>query len=162
MGEMQDTVTLERGSFTLQKRHVQQGPVAIYLEFANGKATGSMEMNGEDKPISVDLDGPLFADAAGANFVVGCLPLAEGYSTVYRNFDVQKQQVKLIQLEVAAAESVQVPAGTFDAFRVELSSADGGPDKSTVWIAKATRTPVKISTVMVEMGGATLTAELLP
>ena len=93
----------------------------------------------------MDLDGPLFADAAGANFAIGCLPLADGYTTAFRNFDVQKQKVKLMQLQVAGSESVTVPAGTFDTFKVELSSADGGPDKSTVWIAKDTRTPVKIS-----------------
>jgi len=67
-----------------------------------------------------------------------------------------------MELQVAGSESVTVPAGTLDAFKVELSSADGGLDKSTVWVAKQTRTPVKISTVMAEMGGATLTAELLP
>ena len=103
-----------------------------------------MEVSGENKPISVDLDGPLFADGAGANFVIGCLPLADGYATAFRNFDMQKQKVKLMQLQVAGSESVTVPAGTFDAFKVELSSADGGPDKSTLWIAKETRTPVKI------------------
>jgi hypothetical protein len=119
-------------------------------------------MDGEDKPISVDLDGPLFADAAGSSFVIGCLPLVDGYSTAFRNFDVQKQKVKLMQLHVAGAEAVTVPAGTFDTFKVELSAADGGPDKLTVWIAKETRTPVKIATLMVEMGGATLTGELLP
>ncbi len=162
MGEMLDTTTLEKGSLTLKKRHVQQGPIAIYLEFSGDKITGTMEMNGEDKAISEGLDGPLFADAAGANFAIGCLPLARGYNTVFRNFDVQKQKVKLLQLEVAGAESVTVPAGTFDTFKVELSSADGGPDKSTIWIGKNTRTPVKISTLMAEMGGATLTAELLP
>jgi dipeptidyl aminopeptidase/acylaminoacyl peptidase len=162
MGEMQDTVTLEKGSLTLQKRNVKQGPMAIYLNFSSGKATGTMEMNGEDQSISVDLDGPLFADGAGSNFVLGCLPLAGGYSTVFRNFDVQKQKVTLTQLEVAGSENISVPAGTFDAFRVELSSADGGSGKSTVWIAKETRTPLKISTLMAEMGGATLTAELLP
>ena len=86
-----------------------------------------MEMDGEIRPISVDLDGPLFADGAGANFVIGCLPLAEGYTTAFRNFDVQKQKVKLMQLQVAGSESVTVPAGTFDTFKVELSSADGGP-----------------------------------
>jgi hypothetical protein len=118
-------------------------------------------MNGEDKTISVDLDGALFADAAGANFAIGCLPLADGYSTAFRNFDVQMQKVKLRQLQVAGAESVTVPAGTFETFKVEISSADGGPDKSTVWIAKNTRTPVKVSSVMAEMGGATLIAELL-
>jgi dipeptidyl aminopeptidase/acylaminoacyl peptidase len=162
MGEMLDTTTLEKGSLTLKKRHVQQGPVAIYLEFSSDKVTGTMEMNGEDKSISEALDGPMFADAAGANFAIGCLPLAGGYSTAFRNFDVQKQKVKLMQLQVAGPESVTVPAGTFDTFKVELSSADGGPDKSTVWIGKDTRTPVKISTLMAEMGGATLTAELLP
>jgi hypothetical protein len=67
-----------------------------------------------------------------ANFVIGCLPLANGYSSAYRNFDVQKRKVKLMQLKVAGSESVTVPAGTFDAFQVELSSADGGLDKSTV------------------------------
>jgi Protein of unknown function (DUF3108) len=137
---MLDTTTLSKGSLTLKKR----------------------AMEGGDKPISADLDGTIFADGAGANFVIGCLPLAEGYTTAYRNFDLQRQTVKLMQLEVAGSESVTVPAGTFDAFKVELSSADGGPDKSTVWIAKETRRPVKISTVMAEMGGAVLTAELLP
>ena len=162
MGAMSDTVTLEKGSLTLKKRSVKQDPVSIDVDFSTGKATGTMSMSGEDKPVSVDLDGPLFADAAGSTFVIGCLPLAEGYSTVFRNFDLQKQKVKLMQLQVAGSESVTVPAGTFDAFKVELSSGDGGPDKSTIWIAKDTRTPVKISTLMPEMGGATLTAELLP
>ena len=158
MGEMSDTATLEKGSLTLMKRHLQQGPVAIYLEFSNGNITGTMEMNGDDQAISEELDGPLFADAAGANFAIGCLPLADGFSTAFRNFDVQKQKVKLMQLQVAGVETI----GIFDTFKVELSSADGGPDKSTVWIDKETRTPVKISTLMAEMGGATLTAELLP
>jgi dipeptidyl aminopeptidase/acylaminoacyl peptidase len=140
MGAMLDTTILEKGSLTLKKRALEGG----------------------DKPISVDLDGTTFADGAGSNFAIGCLPLAEGYTTAFRNFDLQRQKTKLMQLEVAGSESVTVPAGTFDAFKVELSSADGGPDKSTVWIAKDTRTPVKITTLMVEMGGAILTAELLP
>ena len=162
MGAMLDTATLEKGSLTLSKRSIQQRPVAICMEFSNGKATGTADMNGEGKPISVDLDGPLFADGAGASFVIGCLPLADGYSTTFRNFDVQTQKVKIMQLQVAARETATVPAGTFDAFKVELSPADGGPGKYIAWIAIDTRTPVRISTVMAEMGGATLTAELLP
>jgi hypothetical protein len=39
--------------------------------------------------------------------------------------------VKLLHLSVAGKEQVQVPAGTFNAFRVEISSADGGADKKT-------------------------------
>ena len=44
----------------------------------------------------------------------------------------------------------------------EVTSADGGADKSTVWVSKDSRKPVKMSSVMAQMGGATLTAELLP
>ena len=103
----------------------------------------------------------LFADGGGSALSIGCLPLADGYTTTFRNFDLQKQKVKLMQLSVAGSETVTVPAGTFTTFRVELTSADGG-DRSTVWIAKDTRKPVKISAVIASMGGATMTAELVP
>ena len=121
-----------------------------------------MSMNGQDKPIAVDLGGPLFADAAGDDQVIACLPLAEGYSTTFRNFDVQTQKVKLQQLTVAGKEDVTVPAGTFNAWRVEVSSADGGGDKKTVWIVAETHKVVKVSAVLASMGGAVLTEELVP
>jgi len=162
MGQAVDSVTLEKGSLILRKRSVKQGPIAINIDFASGKAAGSMSMNGQEKPIAVDLGGPLFADAAGAQQAIGCLPLAEGYTATFRNLDLQKQKVKLMQLKGAGSESVTVPAGTFDAFKVELSSAEGGPDKSTIWVAKDSRKPVKISSLLAEMGGATMTAELMP
>ena len=162
LGPMLDRVTLDKRNLTLQKRTVEQGPLAIDVDFSSGQARGAMNMNGQQKAISADLGGPLFADAVEANLVIGCLPLAEGYSTAFRNFDLQKQKPKLMELRVAGLENVAVPAGRFDAFRVELSSAEGGPDQSTIWIAKDMRTPVKMSTLMVEMGGALLTAELLP
>jgi dipeptidyl aminopeptidase/acylaminoacyl peptidase len=162
MGAMLDTTTIEKGALTLQKRSVHQGPLVIELDFSNGKATGTMDMDGQSQPISVDLGGPLFADAAGASFVIGCLPLAAGYTTAFRNFDAQMQKVELIELQVTGVEKISVPAGEFESFKVELSSSDGAAGKYTVWIAQKTRTPVKIVTVMAEMGGATLTAELLP
>ena len=97
-----------------------------------------------------------------AGVAVAALLLAEGYTTTFRNFDVQKQKEKLVQLKVVGSESVTVPAGTFDTFKVELSSADGGADKETLWIAKDSRKPVKSSAVLGSMGGATVTKELVP
>jgi dienelactone hydrolase len=160
-GAATDTATLEKGSLLLLKRSVRQGPVAIDLDFAGNKAAGKMSMNGQDKPIAVDLGGPLFADGAGADQAIACLPLAEGYSTTFRNFDVQTQKVKLLQLTVAGKEEVKVPAGTFNAFRVEISSADGGTDKKTLWIAGETHKVVKASAVLSSMGGAVMTQELV-
>ncbi|HTB15591.1 MAG TPA: alpha/beta fold hydrolase [Bryobacteraceae bacterium] len=160
MGAMTDVSTIEKGTLVLRKRSVKQGPATIGVEFSGNQASGTMSMNGQDRAISADMGGPLFADAGAAAYSIACLPLADGYTTSFRNFDLQKQKVKLMQLSVAGSETVTVPAGTFSVFRVEVSSADGGADKSTMWIAKDSRKPVKISSVMASMGGAVMTAEL--
>ena len=162
MGATTDTATLEKSSLMVRKRTVKQGPVSITVDFAGGKATGNMSMNGQDRPVSADLGGELFADAAGAPQVIGCLPLAEGYTATFRNFDLQKQKAKLMQLKVAGTETVTVPAGKFETFKVDITSADDGNDQTTVWIAKDSRQAVKVSSVMASMGGATMTAELMP
>ena len=73
---------------------------------------------------------------------------------------VRAQSAQTINLTIDR-HKVTVPAGTFESWKVELTSGDGGSDKSIVWIAKDTRQPVKISSVMASMGGAVLTAELL-
>jgi len=155
-----DTSTIEKTTLILRKRSVAQGPVTIDLDFSGDKAAGKMSMNGQDRPIAADLGGPLFADGAGENQVIACLPLAEGYTVTFRNFDVQTQKVKLQQLSVSGVESVTVPAGKFDAYRVEITSADGGADKKTVWVAKDTHKVVKVSAVVASMGGAVVTQEL--
>jgi hypothetical protein len=69
--------------------------------------------------------------------------------------------MKLLQLTVAGKEEIKVPAGTFDTLRVEISSADGGLDKKTVWIAGETHKVVKITAVLASMGGAVMTQELV-
>lgn len=160
MGEAVDTAVVEKGSLLIHNRKVQQGPMSVDLTYEGPKVTGNISMSGKDQPISVDLGGPAFAEAAGAPFVIGCLGLKEGYSTAYRNFDFQKQKVKILQLRVTGSEKVTVPAGSFDAFRVEVTNQDNNAEKITYWIAKDTRSAVKIAASMPQMGGATLTAEL--
>lgn len=159
-GTATDTATLEKSTLILLTRSVKQGPVAIDIDYANNKAAGKMSMNGQEKPIAADLGGPIFGDAAGGDLAIACLPLAEGYTTTFRNFDVQTQKVKLEQLTVGGSESVTVPAGTFDTWRVDLAAADGGTDKKTIWIAKDSRKVVKVKAVMASMGGAVMTQEL--
>lgn len=161
MGQAVETATLQKGSLILLKRSVQQGPATVNLDFTGNKAVGAVNMNGQQRPISVDLGGPLFADSAGRRHVVACLPLAEGYTTTYRNFDLQKQKVKLMELKVTGVETVTVPAGQFDAYKLEISSPEDGSDKTTVWIVKDSRKPAKVTAVMGNMGGATMTAELV-
>jgi hypothetical protein len=146
----------------VRKQTIAQGPVNIKLDFTDKKVSGTMSINGQDKPVSTDLGGPIFANGAGSIESIATLPLAEGYATNFRNFDVQNQKEKLMALKVSGIESVTVGAGTFDSYRIEITSADGGNDKQTIWIAKDSRKPVKLEALLPSMGGATMTMELVP
>ena len=159
-GEIIDQTVLEKGSLTLVKRTIRQGPVAIDLAFKDNKASGTMNMNGQPSQINADLGGTLFADGAGANDVIASLPLAEGYTTVFRNFDVRTQKAKLMQLKVVGTEKVTVPAGSFDAYKLELTSAEGEGGNTTLWIEKATRRVLKTMATLPQMNGAIVTSEL--
>src|SRR5687767_13686938 len=64
-GELSDVSTIEKGTLQLKHRSIKQGPVAIELDFKDNKATGTMSMNGQSRPVDVDLGGALFADGGG-------------------------------------------------------------------------------------------------
>jgi hypothetical protein len=161
-GEITDTSTIEKGSLLLKKRFIKQGPMTIEMNVAPDKVSGSMTMNGQAKPIDANPGGALFADGAGTFEVIASLPLADGYSVGFRNFDVQKLKTQMKQLKVLGSESVTVPAGTFDAYKIEIVDTDNEADKQTVWIAKDTRKVLKISAVLTNLNGAILTSELAP
>lgn len=159
-GKITDVSTIEKGTLALKHRSINQGPLVVELDFKDNKATGTMTMNGQPKPVLVDVGGVIFADGAGAYNVIARLPLDANYSTTFRNFDVQKQKVQLKQLKFLGTESVTVPAGTFDTYKVELTSTDNDADKQTVWIAKDSHKVVKITATLPSLGGALLTSEL--
>ena len=161
MGTVRDRTVVDKASLVLRRRTIERGPMTIELTVEGGKATGEMKMGEQVQPIAVDLGGDLFADGAGASLVVATLPLEEGYSTTFRNLDVQARKVKAMQLKVVGRERVTVPAGTFDAFKLELRSADDDT-RSTLWVAREPRKVVKTLTVAPRIGGTTVTSELQP
>jgi dipeptidyl aminopeptidase/acylaminoacyl peptidase len=159
-GKVTDVATIEKGTLILKHRSVTQDPVVIELDFKGNKVTGTMTTSGQAKPIDVDLGGIVFADGGGAFDVLARLPLAANYSTTFRNFDVQKQKAQIKNLKVLSTESVTVPAGTFDAYKIEVVDADNEADKQTIWIAKDSHKVVKIVATLPSLGGAVLTSEL--
>jgi dienelactone hydrolase len=161
MGEMSDTTVIQKGSLVLTSRSVKQGPATIEVVIKDNKASGSMAMGGEPKPIAIDTGGVVFADGAGAYDVLASLPLSEGYTATFRNLDLQKQKVSLKQMKVAGVEKVTVPAGSFDAFKCQITSAEGESGTTTVWVAKDSRKVVKTNAVLPQLNGATLTSELM-
>jgi dipeptidyl aminopeptidase/acylaminoacyl peptidase len=161
-GEVVDVSTIEKGSLLLKRRTIKQGSLAIEMDVTPNKLSGTASMNGQSKPIDADPGGALFADGAGTFEVIASLPLADGYSLSFRNFDVMKQKPQIKQLKVLGSESVTVPAGTFDAYKLEIVAADNDADKQTVWIDKGSRKVLKISAVLPSSNGAVLTSELTP
>ena len=159
-GEVVDVSTIEKGSLLLKRRWIKQGPMTIEMDVAPNQLTGKTTMNGQVTPLAVDPGGALFADGAGTFEVIASLPLAEGYSLSFRNFDLQKQKPQIKQLKVLGSESVTVPAGKFDAYKVEIVATDNEADKQTVWIDKGSRKVLKISAVIPSLNGAILTSEL--
>jgi len=160
MGDAVEATTIAKDTLVPQKRDVKQGPVTLTVAYEGTKATGTMAMGAEPKPFSIDLGGEAFADGAASQDSIACLPLADGYSVVFRNVDLQKQKAELKQAKVTGQEEVKVPAGSFKAWKVEVTSATGDPGVITMWVDTASRKVVKTVATLPQMGGAVLTVEL--
>jgi dipeptidyl aminopeptidase/acylaminoacyl peptidase len=160
-GEMSDTSVVDKATLAVRSREIKQGPSTITLTIdASGKVTGTAAMGGPEQAVSVDAGGALFADGPEAFRALAALPLKEGYSTTFRNFDVQKRKATLKEMKVSAAEDVTVPAGSFKAWKLDVKSADGEPGEQTIWIDTTSRRVVKVVATLPNMGGAIATLEL--
>ena len=100
MGAATDSAVIEKGTLLVKKRTVKQGPADIALDFSDKAITGTLSMNGQARPVNVALDGPIFADGPGSYAVIARLPLAQGYTTSFRNLDLRTQKVEVKQLAV--------------------------------------------------------------
>ena len=162
MGTMSDETVLTKKTLTPIKRTAKQGPATIEMAYSADKVTGSMNMGGNAKAFDTKSEGPMFADGGGAAVVLASLPLKEGYTTTYRNFDIQSQKPKIFALTVLGKESVTVPAGTFEAYKVEVKPADGTAGSQTIWVAtNGSRQVVKEEAIIAQMGGAKMVSELV-
>ena len=89
--------------------------------YADGKVTITATKDGVGQPVpTVKLPKGLSFDNEQFTFVLRALPLAEGFQATL-NVIVTKNATKMqISVVVGAAESVTVPAGTFNCWPVEL------------------------------------------
>ena len=160
-GEQTDRTVINKKDMGLRSRAVRQGPVTIDLAVADGKISGRMAAGAQGADVSAPVDGILFADGAAAPLVLATLPLADGYTTGFRNFGLQPPKVRSVRLTVTGSERITVPAGTFDTFRIELASP-GDENKTIYWVAKESRKPVKAVATGPQLNGGALTVELAP
>lgn len=156
-----DSGIIDRKTLVSRSRTFRDPTTAVEMRFVGRTASGTITRKGQRQPISLDMGGVLFADGPGAQDVIAALPLATGYSAEFLNFKYETQQIAQQQLRVLGADTVTVPAGTFETWKVLIVSADGGPgDTAALWIDKKTRRVVKIASTLLGRNEMIATAEL--
>jgi hypothetical protein len=95
--------------------------VLLRATYSGGKVTGAITQDGVGQPYpSLKLPKPPYFDNEQVVFVLRALPLAEGYKVTLNVIVTRGANKAQIAIAVGAAESVTVPAGTFDCWPVEL------------------------------------------
>jgi hypothetical protein len=93
-------------------------------------------MGAQKLPIDIALEAPTFASGSVMDLMFMALPLEEGYKTTVRFFELQMQKVRPMALEVVGMETVTVPAGTFETYKVEMKPLDGEEGGGMVFVMK--------------------------
>ncbi len=133
------------------------------LSYTDAAITGTMSGMGQTIEIDKALDAPVWGDGPGLELALAGLDLSEGYSTTYRVFNPQQQAVHTMKLTVAGTETVEVPAGSFETYVMEIEPVESGQGRpQTLYLrADAPHHVVKSEAQLPpQMGGGTVTREL--
>jgi dipeptidyl aminopeptidase/acylaminoacyl peptidase len=163
MGVVADTFYLDYQSLVPIHRSVIQGMTAITVDYHDTEITGKIVAGPQTIPVSAKLEAPVLGDGSALDLTLIALPLEVGYETTFRTFDLMSQKVITRHLKVVDVEIIEVPAGTFDALKLEIVPIEGDTGKRTVWVAQdETRSILKsIDSLPPMMGGGSVTVELI-
>jgi hypothetical protein len=151
-------------SFTraLAMRSVRQNGSArgvemkIAVDYANGRAKGTATTPGPAGVRSIVVDTTVPSGAVDDNLLQGLLhtlPLAAGKSFTVPLFASGDGVSKEVTITVAGDQTVTVPAGTFETWRLEVT---GGQVPVSFWVSKKDPRVVKLG-----FAGAPLSFELV-
>jgi hypothetical protein len=147
---------------TLAMRHVKQSgqvrgaEMKIDVVYAGGRARGTATTPGQQGMKTIAVDTVVPAGAVDDNVLqslLPTLPLAEGKSFTVDVFASGQGISKPVTIQVSGADTVTVPAGSFDAWRLLVT---GGPVPVTFWVSKADPRVVKMA-----ITGAPMSFELV-
>lgn len=162
MGNVTDSLWLSNATLAPTKRVVHQGPARIEINARGDSIVGLIDAGPQKLPIAVKTTAPVYMEASGFNAALTTLPLAAGYSANVRLFDVMGGAAAEHTIKVVGSESVTVPAGTFDTFKIETQPADGSGTSDKYWITKSapTRVVKAEQALPAQMGGGKVVVEL--
>jgi hypothetical protein len=123
--------------FTKGGGKVQGMNITVDVSYANGRAKGSSTAPGPTGMKTVTIDTTIAPGTLDDNMLTALVPGLRWTSNAkfsVSTFDASTGTPKVLTLAVTATESVTVPAGTFQAYRVEQT---GGTQSLTMWVTTA-------------------------
>ena len=133
-GELVDTVYLNAGDLVALHRDVQVGEGRVMLDLGSQGVSGVIvEPGSADRPVAIPTAGPVVGhlDTAFAGAA-----LAPGYEARFRTLDLERQRIHEWHATVTGVESVDVPAGRFGTYRLELVDVGGDGLAATMWMRR--------------------------
>lgn len=103
---------------------IQGQPLSVDLTYANGRVKGTASVPGPQGMKTVNVDTAIAAGVIDANMLGALIPglrWAPNAKFTVQAFDGTENVVRTMNLSVTGTESVTVPAGTFEAYRVEMT-----------------------------------------
>jgi len=158
-GTVESKYYLDSNTLLPLKQSVDQTGVSIALDYEPDAIIGTMEFRGQKRDISVDLDASILSSL---ETVVGTMNLKPDYKTTIRTFNLLQQKIVPHSIEVTGKETVTVPAGSFDTYKVGITPLDGNSGKQTIYVnINKPYNMVKLDAELSPMmGGGTTTVEL--
>jgi hypothetical protein len=139
----------------------KQGNEEIFkIYYGKDKITGKVKGAKEIRDIDFKLEKPVIASGSHLEFILGVLPLEEGYSTYLPFYDVTANEIQYSKINVLNIEDVSVKAGAFKCFKIEV--IDLSDSKTNYyWLSTDNRILlIKSETKLpAQMGGGVLVTE---
>lgn len=108
------------------------GPTVIYSYEEKGKLNIDNSTPEGDQRIVIDVPEDAYDDNE-LLFLLRTIPFEVGYTASFTNVVATSAQKHVVTITVVGEEELQVPAGNFDAYKIELTIAS---DKKYLWYAK--------------------------
>ncbi len=129
-----DVCRLRKGILRPASRELHQGEVQVGLEYQENQVVGRLYAQGREQEMQAPLEHPVYCDSGGLDLTLGSLPLEEGYTAMFRVYDMQSSQIRQFHLEVLNEETCEVAAGEFATFRILIRSLDPEVGNQLLWI----------------------------
>ncbi len=135
MGDTVERLELDAVSLLMKKQRVDQGDSTMSADYTESQVTGLIRAAGQIVPIDLQLETPAYGGEAALEAVLTALPLASGYRTQLRAMEIDVEQlVRRFAVVVENRETIEVPAGEFDTWRLRLDALDGLGGSQVLWI----------------------------